>query len=95
MLLSIVWHCRSLALIDVLLLFLWRLKVPEQLRTVDVAESEYIASILALNSYTTEFQPEMEAKLKQFQVREYRCSEMKFGLLLNVTTDFLRGILHV
>ena len=46
----------------------WLVKVPEQLRTVDVAESEYIASILALNSYTTEFQPEMEAKLKQFQV---------------------------
>lgn len=49
-------------------LFLRWMKVPEQLRTVDVAESEYIASILALNSYTTEFQPEMEAKFKQFQV---------------------------
>lgn len=58
------------------LLFLWRLKVPEQLQTVDVAESEYIASILALNSYTTEFQPEMEAKLKQFQVR--RCSALTY-----------------
>lgn len=43
-------------------------KVPELLRKVDVTESEYIASIMALNGYTTEFQPEMEAKLKQFQV---------------------------
>lgn len=35
---------------------------------MDVTESEYIAAILALNGYSTEFQPEMEAKLKQFQV---------------------------
>lgn len=43
-------------------------QVPEQLHVVDVAESEYIASIMALNGYNTEFQPEMEGKLKQFQV---------------------------
>lgn len=43
-------------------------KVPEHLRAVDIAESEYIASIMALNGYNTEFQPEMEGKLKQFQV---------------------------
>lgn len=44
------------------------LKVPELLQKVDVAESEYIASIMAVNGYTTEFLPELEAKLKQFQV---------------------------
>lgn len=45
-------------------------KVPEQLRTVDVAETEYIASIMALNGYNTEFQPEMEKKLKEFSLLE-------------------------
>lgn len=49
--------------------FAW--KVPEHLRAVDIAESEYIASIMALNGYNTEFQPEMEEKLKQFQVNAY------------------------
>eukprot|EP00903_Cladosiphon_okamuranus_P013168 g12281.t1 len=45
-------------------------KVPEQLRMVDVAETEYIASIMALNGYNTEFQPEMEKKLKEFSLLE-------------------------
>lgn len=45
-------------------------KVPEQLRAVDVAETEYIASIMALNGYNTEFQPEMEKKLKEFSLLE-------------------------
>lgn len=45
-------------------------KVPEQLRVVDVAETEYIASIMALNGYNTEFQPEMEKKLKEFSLLE-------------------------
>lgn len=42
--------------------------MPELLRKVDVAESEYVASIMAVNGYTTEFQPELQAKLNQFQV---------------------------
>lgn len=37
---------------------------------VDVAETEYIASIMALNGYNTEFQPEMEKKLKEFSLLE-------------------------
>lgn len=45
-------------------------KVSEQLRMVDVAETEYIASIMALNGYNTEFQPEMEKKLKEFSLLE-------------------------
>ena len=44
------------------------IEVPEALQRVDLAESEYIASIMAVNGYTTEFQPEMEAKLKHFKV---------------------------
>lgn len=45
-------------------------KVPEALRKVDIAESEYVASIMAVNGYTTEFQPELEGKLNQLQVGE-------------------------
>lgn len=37
---------------------------------VDVAETEYIASIMALNGYNTDFQPEMEKKLKEFSLLE-------------------------
>ena len=37
---------------------------------MDVAETEYIASIMALNGYNTEFQPEMEKKLKEFSLLE-------------------------
>lgn len=43
-------------------------KVPKLLENVDVAESEYVASIMAVNGYTTEFQPELEEKLNQLQV---------------------------
>lgn len=55
---------------DVTCLYLILSKVPEQLRMVDVAETEYIASIMALNGYNTEFQPEMEKKLKEFSLLE-------------------------
>lgn len=55
-------------------------KVPELLRNVDVAESEYIASIMAVNGYSTEFQPEVEEKLKQFQVPA-RVSQLQHSLL--------------
>lgn len=78
-------------------------KVPELLRNVDVAESEYIASIMAVNGYSTEFQPEVEDKLKQFQVPA-RISQLHYnipccifamcysGLCLWVITRHMRSI---